>query len=82
MDTSQVGPAASDSTDQAGSSKPAAGNPTLAHADSSLSSGNSHSEAMPMEVDDDAMFQKKSSSSNKPNSAQVVLQSVSCTIVS
>ena len=76
MDISQAGPAASDSTDQAASSKAAAGNPSLAHADSSLSSGNSHSGAMPMLVDDDAMFQKKPSTSSKTESAQVGLPTV------
>ena len=76
VDLSQAGSAVADSADQAGNSKAADSKPTLAHADSSLSSevsGNSHSGAMPMEVDDDAMFQKKAPKGIKTESAQVRL---------
>lgn len=74
MDFSQADPSAAPSTGDAVSTTSAEEKPTLKHADSSLSSdisGNSESGAMPMEVDDDAMFEKKPSKASKPDSGQV-----------
>lgn len=64
----------SNPTDQAADAKAAEIKATLVHAGSSLSSetsGHSNSGAMPMEVDDDAMFERKPPKSIKTESGQV-----------